>query len=272
MKQKAIAICVLFVVLFISPAAQAQYFRFDTPELTQKVVEKEVEGILKFFDSLVGGGMFHTADLHSIGGFDFGVAGVVASVPDNLEGLPTFSEENRLGLAFLQGSLGLPGNFELLGRFFYLPIGSDVDLNASPPRAADSRGGVRIIGGGLKYGLIQMPGLPKVMVMGAYHTVSVPSDFDFGTVNTLSFKAVASHSLPLLSFYLGAGVDITTLKLDENFSNGLFGDIEGKRFTESLPHLTIGAKIKPLPLLHVTAAYNKSSFSSLAFGVGVSIR
>ena len=123
----------------------------------------------------------------------------------------------------------------------------------------------------MKYGLIQMPGLPKVMVMGAYHTVSVPSDFDFGTVNTLSFKAVASHSLPLLSFYVGAGVDITTLKLDSDVAGDLFG-LEGDRFTESLPHVTIGAKIKPLPLLHATAAYNISNFSSLALGVGISIR
>ncbi|MCG8603749.1 hypothetical protein MJD09_01965 [bacterium] len=271
MKQKLAILGISLLLCSIFPVVtQAQYFKFTNAQ-SQTDVELQVEGILKFFDSLVGGGMFHTADLHSVGGFDLGMTGVVASVPDDLEGLPTFSEENLLGLAFLQGSLGLPGNFELLGRFFYLPIGSDTDLNASPPRAADSRGGVRIIGGGLKYGLIQMPGLPKVMVMGAFHTVSVPSDFDFGTVNTLSFKAVASHSIPLLSFYVGAGVDITTLKLSSDFDGDLFG-LEGDRFTESLPHVTLGVKVKPLPLLHVTAAYNVSDFASLALGVGVSLR
>lgn len=268
MKQKTLILCILTSGLwgFLSPSS-AQYFKFDTAA-DQAEVEFQVEGILKFFDSLVGGGMFHTADLHSTGGADFGITGVVASVPANLEGLPTFAEENLLGLAFLQGSFGLPGNFELFGRFFYLPVGSD---DITQLRPSDSRGGVTIIGGGLKYGLFQTPGLPKVMVMGVFHSLGVPDEFDFGSVNTLSFKVVASHSFPLLSLYAGAGVDITTLKLNGDFAGGLFG-LEGDRFTESLPHLTIGAKFKPLPLIHATAAYNVSSFSSIALGVGISFR
>ena len=85
MKQKTFMLCILTIGLWgiLSPTS-AQYFKFENPA-NKKAVERQVEGILKFFDSLVGGGMFHTADLHSTGGADFGLTGVVASVPKNLK-------------------------------------------------------------------------------------------------------------------------------------------------------------------------------------------
>ncbi|MFQ5864916.1 MAG: DUF6588 family protein [bacterium] len=260
---------ILFGVLFTVflclniPMAQAQYFKFEG--LNDQTIEEEVDAILKFFGSLVGGGLFHTADLHSVGGIDVGLRGVVANVPDKFKHLPVFSEENFVGLAFFHGSFGLPGNFELLGRFFYFPIGSDVDSNAKPPRAADSRGGVTLIGGGLKYGLIQLPGLPKVMVMGTYHALFVPEEFDFGTVSTVSFNGVASYSLPIFTFYAGGGIDLTTLVLNEEF-------LDGKRVTEKEPHLTLGAQIRPLPLVLVNASYSFSEFASFDLGIGISFR
>lgn len=258
-----VILSVVLIFFFIS-SAQAQYFKFDTAQDDEEIRE-EVEAILQFFGALVGGGLYHTADLHNTGGLDVGLRGVVANVPDEFKDLPVFSEEDRLGLAFLHGSLGLPGNFELLGRFFYFPLGADQDINASPPRAADSRGGVTLIGGGLKYGLIQAPGVPKVLVMGTYHALFVPDEFDFGTVSTLSFNGVVSHSIPLLSVYAGAGVDITTLKLNDEF-------LGGDRFSETVPHATLGAKVSVFPFVHVNGSYNIGKFNSFDLGIGVSFR
>ncbi|MFQ5824627.1 MAG: DUF6588 family protein [bacterium] len=253
----------IFVCLNVQ-IAQAQYFKFDTAP-DEETIRSEVNAILKFFGSIVGGGLFHTADLHSVGGIDVGLRGVVANVPENFKDLPVFSKENMVGLAFLHGSFGLPGNFELLGRFFYFPLGSSVDMNASPPRATDSRGGVTLIGGGIKYGLLQLPALPKIMVMGTYHALFVPEEFDFGTVSTISFNGVASYSLPIITVYAGGGIDITTLKLNEDFLNG-------GRFNERMPHLTLGAQIQPLPLIHVNGSYNFSEFASFDLGIGISFR
>ncbi|RMF66676.1 MAG: hypothetical protein D6743_05985 [Calditrichaeota bacterium] len=261
---KKLTCFVLLLTAFVAaPAARAQYFKFDTATNDTEIRE-DVDAILKFFNSLVGGGMFHTADLHSVAGLDIGLRGVVAKVPDKFKNLPVFSQENYLGLAFLHASFGLPGNLELFGRFFYFPIGSDQDLSATPPRA-DSRGGITLIGGGLRYGLLQLPALPKVMVMGAYHAVLVPDEFDFGTVSTVSFKGVVSQSLPLLTIYAGGGVDITSLKLSDQF-------LGGDRFNKADPHLTIGAEIKPFPLVHVEAAYNIREFNSFDLGLGLSFR
>lgn len=257
-----------FVVSSMVTSAQAQYFKFRDAEgnpYPEQTIELEVEAILKMFGSVVGGGLFHTAALHQIGGFDVGLRGSVAMVPDEFESLPVFAEEDFVGLAFLHGSLGLPGNFELLGRFFYFPLGSEQDLNASPPRAADSRGGVTLAGIGVKYGLVQLPGVPKIMVLGAYHALFVPDEFDFGTVSTVSFKGVISHSLPILTVYGGGGVDITRLSLKEEF-------LDGRSFTEALPHGTVGVKFSVFPFVHVDAAYNISEFPSFALGVGISFR
>ncbi|MFQ5650378.1 MAG: DUF6588 family protein [bacterium] len=261
-----------FVLLFcMIPAATAQYFRFDNRQAyaSEQDVEDAVETVLKFFSSFVGGGMYHTADLHDFGGLDVGLRGIVATIPDEFESVPVFDDENRIGLAFLHGSLGLPGRFELTGRFFYFPLGSDSDVTLDPPRAADSRGGVTLIGGGLKYGLVQLPGLPKVMLLAAYHALFVPEEFDFGTVSTFSLKAVASQSLPIFTVYVAGGIDLTRLKLDEDLP--LFPDLGGKRFSGSEAHFTIGATVKPFPLLHVNASYSFSEFNTFDLGLGVSL-
>lgn len=259
----------LLTVISFSPL-QAQYFVFDEENYDQASdVEDAVGAALKFFGSVVGGGFFHTADLHSAGGFDVGIRGVIANVPEDFKTLPVFSEQDFVGLAFLHGSVGLPGNFELFGRFFYFPLGDGQDVSLTPPRA-DSRGGVTLIGGGLKYGLVQLPGLPKVLVMGAYHALLVPSEFDFGTVGTLSLKAVASYSLPILTVYLGGGIDFTRLELDADLP--FFPDLAGESFTENQPHFTVGAKVTPFPLLHVNGSYTFSEFKSFDLGIGVSFR
>lgn len=250
----------VFVIFTMTPA-QAQYFKFEN--MAPDEIKVEVDAILKFFGSIVGGGLYHTADLHSVGGLDVGLRGVVANVPEDFKNLPVFSEDNLVGLAFLHGSLGLPGNFELLGRFFYFPLGNGEDRSLIPQRV-DSRGGVTLIGGGLKYGLLQIPGVPKIMVLGAYHVLLVPEEFDFGTVSTVSLKGVVSHSVPLLTVYAGGGIDITTLKLNEEFG--------GERSTGNEPHLTLGVQIKPLPLIHVNGSYNFSEFPSFELGVGISFR
>jgi len=165
----------------------------------------------------------------------------------------------------------LPAKFELIGRFFYFPFGSDGDLNVSPPRASDSRGGLTLIGGGLKYGLLQLPGLPKITILGAYHALLTPEEFDFGTVSTFSFKGVISHSVPLLTVYVGAGIDITTLKVNDSLPIAI-PEIEGQRFTENDLQYTIGAKARVLPFVFANGSANFGDFNSFNLGLGISLR
>lgn len=265
-----VILALVLVFMFFSPT-QAQYFKFSN-ELYQNndEVRDAVEGVLKFFNSFVGGGLFHTAKLHSVGGIDVGLRGVVANVPDDLELLPVFIDESRIGLAFLHGSIGLPGRFELMGRFFYFPLGADADLTLEPPRARDSRGGVTLIGGGVKYGLVQAPGLPKITLLGAFHALGVPDEFDFGTVNTLSFKAIASHSLAIVTVYAAGGFDFTRLSLDDDLPD--FPDLAGESFDGSNGHFTLGVTANVFPFVHVNGSYSFSEFNSFDLGLGISFR
>ena len=271
-------ICATVLSLCLVSGANAQYFKFDQSQgqayETQQDVEVAVDGILKFFGAVVGGGLYHTADLHSVGGVDIGFRGVVASVPDEFEAVPVFLDENRVGLAFLHGSVGLPGNLEVMGRFFYQPLGADQNTVLTPPRAADSRGGVTLIGAGLKYGLLQMPGAPKVTLIGAYHALFVPEEFDFGTVGTASLKAVASYSLPFLPIagvYASVGVDHTRLSLDEDID--LFTDaLGGESFSTTETSYGIGATVRPFPLIIVNGALGFGEFNSFDLGFAISFR
>ena len=264
------AVVLVLLMLSLPQSAGAQYFKFDRATYQDnEEVELAVDGILKFFGSVVGEGLYHTADMHSVAGLDVGLRASVATVPDDFGNLPVFQDENRVGLAFLHASVGLPAKFELLGRFFYFPMGSDIDLTLQPQRASDSRGGVTLIGGGLKYGLVQLPGLPKVMVLGAYHALFVPEEFDFGTVSTFSLKAVVSHSFVIATVYAGAGIDFTRLALSDDIQ---FPGLEGESFSGSEPQFTLGATVTPFPLVRVNGALSFGEFNSLNVGVGVSLR
>jgi len=260
-------IAVLLVVLGLisAPRVQAQYFKFDNYNSASQV-EEGVTAALKMFGTVVGGGLYHTADLHSVAGVDVGLRGVVANVPEEFKDLPVFADEDYVGLAFLHGSVGLPGNFELLGRFFYFPLGAEADGSIN---RADSRGGVTLIGGGLKYGLLSGLGLPSITLIGAYHALMVPSEFDFGTVGTATLKAVASYSIPLFTVYVGGGFDHSRLSLDDDLP---FSDLAGESFNETIPTGTLGVQVRPFPLVYVNGSYTVSEFKAFDLGVGISFR
>jgi len=274
MKNGIIGVIIALLILGVFvPTTQAQYFRFNNIQAdgnqTQKQrAELSVEAILKMFGTMVGSGQYQTAEMHSLLGFDVGMRGVLTTVPSEFEDLPVFLGDGEVGLAFLHASLGLPGKLELFGRFFYLPLGAESDpANLAPQNAADSRGGVTLIGGGLKYGLVQMPGTPKIMLMGTYHQLLVPDEFDFGNVGTLSLNAVISHSLAVLSIYAGAGVDITNLTVNDDSPL-----LPGQSFTENGFKYTLGAKASVLPFVHISGAMNFGEFTSFDLGLGISIR
>ena len=279
-KHSVILVFASLFFLLTSNLSFAQYFKFDNltdQQIGNVIQNKEVEAILKLFGSFIGSGMLQTGGMHGVGGVDVGIKGVVTTVPSEFKGLPVFATGENFGLAFLHGSVGLPGNFELFGRFFYFPLGDDItDVekfvdNAGWADASDSRGGVTLIGGGLKYGLLQLPVGPKVTVMGAYHAVMVPEEFDFGTVSTFSIKGIVSQSLAIITLFAGAGVDFTRLTIDDDLDSAL-QDFAGESFSESGLLYTVGAKASVFPFIHVSGALNFGEFNSFDLGLGVSIR
>lgn len=270
--KKTLLICLAMLVsftLFDGSQSKVRAQNFDLSIYNANDLDDAVEPILKFFGSIGGAGFVNTANLHDFGGFDVGVRVVGVVIPDEFSGLeflvpdqnlsPTspFKDENVLGFPFLTASLGLFGNLEVMARCFHYPLGDDPE-----------RGSVTLLGGGIKYGLLQTGLIPKITVIGAYQALMVPDEFDFGTVKIASLKAFASQDFLLFTIYGGGGVDKTFLTIDVE---GLPDDFDTD-FDATNTHGTVGLRATVFPLVHVNGEYNFGTFNSFTIGASVSLR
>jgi hypothetical protein len=229
--------------------------------------------LLDLFGFYTGGGLYHSAGTHGLGGFDVGVRVVTMIVSnDQKPDLPfpqsptfkpaqggIFRDVTLMPLPLLQVSLGLPGDLEAIGRFFTYPIGEGQD-----------EGNITLIGLGVKYGLLQNILLPRVAVVASYHYLNVPSSFDFGSANNISAALVVSKSFAIIDFYGGVGYDYTTLKVKLQLPNPI-GDVN-KEYNKSNFRGNVGFKISPFPLLFIHADYNFGGVKGFNAGLGLSFR
>ncbi len=267
----------LLAVLIVVAPSSAQVFKFNESAqalrdgvIVQNEFDDQVESVLQLFSSLAGAGFVNTASLHSLGGVDIGLRSIFAIVPDEFKDVipATPSRVNikdplegtdTVPLPFLNASVGLPGNFEVLGRLFYFPLGDK-----------PTDGSVTFLGGALKYGLLRGNlALPDITVLVGYQTFIVPDEYDFGTVKTFSFKGFVSKGLGPVTIYAGGGLDRTSLKLkQENIPIPLpKTDYDGTH-----THGTFGLTVKPIPFLKLNADYNFGEFPNFTIGANLSVR
>ena len=276
---------VLIIVLFLSVSSSiglAQDFNIenlimppeDTPdELKMQYAVENLDEImdplLDLFGFYSGGGLYHTADVHSLGGFDVGVRLVTMMVSDEQQPpLPWPQEEGLSGgvfrdvtlmpLPLIQASVGLPGNLEATGRFFTYPIGD-----------AEPQGNLTLIGFGVKYGLLQNMMLPKVAIVAGYHYLTVPDEFDFGNISAFSGALVVSKGFPFIDLYGGIGIDYNKLEVELTLPG--IGDVK-KEYTKQNMRYNLGFKLKPIPLVFINADYNFGNVQGFNVGLGVSLR
>ncbi len=238
---------------------------------TQQNLDEVIQPLLDLFGFYSGGGLYHTADIHGIAGFDIGVRVITMMVKDDQKPpLPYPSSEELNGGVFrdmtlmplpvLQASLGLPGNIEATGRFFTYPMGE-----------GEKKGNVTLIGLGVKYGLIQNIALPRVAIVAAYHYLTVPADFDFGNVSTISAAAVVSKSLlGILEAYGSVGIDYNKFEVDLQLPDPI-GKVT-KTYSNNNLRYNVGLKISPFPLLYVHADYSFGKVQGFNVGAGISFR
>ena len=219
-----------------------------------------VDPVLDMFGFLAGGGLYNSGDIHGVAGFDVGIKLSAMQVNDDqLPFFPDFDKdyqygplqgENVIPLPLLHAEVGLFGNFAAIGRVFTYPVGDD--------------GNVTLIGIGAKYGLLQNFALPKVAIVAAYHYLTVPEEYDFANVNSMSAAVVVSKGFPFVSVYGGLGLDYTTLKLDL--------PIPENSFSKTNFRGNVGLKLSPIPFLYINLDYNFGAVEGLTAGAGVSIR
>ncbi len=264
-------VALVLSLLAMTSHVSAQTYKFTATNNND--LDKQVEAILQLFSSLAGAGFVNTAELHSLGGVDIGLRSIFAVVPDefkdviprNTSGInikDPLEGTDTVPLPFLNASVGLPANFEVLGRVFYFPLGDE-----------PTDGSVTFLGGALKYGLLRGSlTLPDITVLVGYQTFIVPDAYDFGTVKTFSFKGYASKDLGFATLYAGGGLDRTSLELKkERIPFPLPPDFNSD-YDGSHTHGTVGLTIKPIPFLRVNADYNFGEFPNFTIGANLSIR
>lgn len=255
----------LFIGFNTVVVAQSYDVFGDILEQNEKMLDKEVQPVLKAFSSITGQGFFTSANLHGMGGFEIGVHGVGAIIPTE-DQLKVFNDIDMVGLPMIHASLGLPGNLELTARAFSYKTGDPVE------------GNITILGGGIKYGLVQLPALPKISVLFGYHALIPPEEFQFNTVRTLSFKGIISHNFLIFSLYGGAGIDMTKFEINVPkdqiptskkilYPDGFAKDYDGSYFQGA-----VGLVISPIPFFRVNAAYNFGAYNGVDLGLAFSFR
>ena len=233
-------------------------------------LDEVVEPLLDLFGFYSGGGLYHTADIHGLLGFDVGIRLVTMMVKnDQKPDLPfpnsdelnggVFRDMTLMPLPLLQASVGLPGNIEATGRFFTYPMGED-----------EKEGNITLIGLGVKYGLLQNMMLPRVAIVAAYHYLTVPDEFDFGNVSSFSGAVVVSKGFAIIDFYGGIGIDYNKFEVDFELPPPI-GKVT-KDYTKQNMRYNLGVKIKPFPLLFIHADYNFGNVQGFNVGLGVNFR
>jgi len=282
MRKPNIAILMLLASLFLAANLVAQDFSLktlgnnynglknaDRDNRTNRAdddFDKQIESIVKLFSSLVGSGFVNTAALHKIAGIDVGVRGVIAAIPDEFQSIVPDKVKEKYGvrdplsgtdtvpLPFLHGSIGLPGNLEVMAKFVTFKVADDTD------------GNVTLLGGALKYGLLRGNlGLPAITLLGGYQTLMVPDQYAFGNISTYSLKGYISKGFLIGTLYAGGGIDRTNLEIN-------IPGIITRSYKITYPSGTVGFSLSPFPLVKVNADYNFGELKNLAVGVGVSIR
>jgi len=241
----------------------------DAEEQAIENLDTAVGPLLDLFGFYTGGGLYHSAKVHGLGGFDVGVRVLTMMITeDQKPDLPypstssvnggVFKNMDLIALPVLQVSVGLPGSLEATGRFFTYPIGEGED-----------EGNITLIGLGVKYGLIQNMLLPRVAVIATYHYLNVPEEFDFGSVNSISAALIASKGFPFIDFYGGLGVDFNKLEVDLEIPG--LGPIV-KRYEKTNFRGNLGIKIKPIPFVFIHADYNFGGIQGFNAGLGINFR
>ncbi|MCI0698272.1 hypothetical protein L0337_40485 [candidate division KSB1 bacterium] len=272
MRKPIIPVVIMLAALLLFARVEAQDFSKETISSNYQTLsdqgqldqfDEQIKSILKLFSSLVGSGFVNTASVHSIGGIDIGVRGVFAVIPDELQDIvkpppndltDPLQDANVVPLPFFHASLGLPANLEATARFFTFPI-------------ADQPGGsITLIGGALKYGLLEDHlNTPAIALLAGYQTILVPDEYAFGTISTLSFKGFISKNFSILTLYGGGGIERTALTID-------IPGVITRDYDLTYPNGTVGLRFSPLPLLQVNADFNFGEINNVAAGVSLSFR
>jgi len=243
-------------------------------EKLEAIVKDNAEGYMQPFATALGtainSGLYHTAKIHRIPGFDFGIRAMVVSVPT--EGLTYDPEIGPAGSSTIFGSDGI----DMKSVFFAVPqvtiglfMGTEINLRILPEiEINDDIGKIDLMGFGISHSIDQympvpLPLLPQLSV--GY----MRQEFNVGDILSsthTAFNIRLSKSVPLLTVYVGAQLESTDMDLSYTLAGTTTTvdvELEGKNGFR----YTGGLRITVFPFVGFNVDYSAGEYNAINAGL-----
>ena len=277
----------IILVSFLTPnEIQAQdTTKPDFEAFIESLAKENVPGYVQPFATALGtainSGIYHTAKIHGLPGFDIGIRAMMISIPD--EGLTYFA---KVGAdSFETPSIfgdktssvtGLPGGLDIGTVIFAVPqvsigllMGTELNFRYLPAiELSDKIGKLELIGFGLSHSLDQyfpapIPLLPQLSAGFMFQS------FKVGDILESSHKAYnlrLSKSVPMLTVYLGAQLESTDMDITYQL-DGIGADIKVNVEGENQVRFTGGLRWTLFPFLGINADYSLGEYPAINLGL-----
>ncbi|MCH7886398.1 MAG: hypothetical protein IIA58_00360 [Candidatus Marinimicrobia bacterium] len=289
----------IIVILITLISATTSFGQVDT---TQSLVQQYIESIdgdsivinymqpfATAFGTAINTGIYHTAKIHGIPGFDFGIRAILIPIPDEaltfrapLIGLG-LSVEDSVDASTVFGpkqsqNVYPPGldigrlPFGVLHLSVGLPMGTELNLRYLPSfKIKDDIPKIELLGFGLSHSIDQyfpvpIPLLPQLSAGFMYQTFKV-KDLIKSTHTALNLRL--SKSVPMLTVYLGAQFESSDMDITyKDFVSGGVKTLELEG--ENDIRFTGGFRFTIFPLLGINADYSTGKYSAFNIGLNFS--
>ncbi|TKJ39804.1 hypothetical protein CEE37_11040 [candidate division LCP-89 bacterium B3_LCP] len=258
---KTISIAVLGIIfLFAVSTASADGFYDEIQAYAEAELEVQAKPLVEAFGTGVCGGLYHTAKTHKPLGFDVGLRTMIVLIPSGKSDIFDDADLSLFPIPVLQGSVGLPMDFEVMLRGFGVKFEEE---------------SISLFGIGLKKNfnhLIPVPGLPDVSAMIAYHTFKAS---DMLSSSHISFDIMVSKKFIFITPYAGLGFDNTKMSFEYVYVDPNFPSVDvpiAQDIKASTTRFTLGLNLSPMPFVNIFADYNVGKFSEITAGLAIGIR
>ena len=193
---------------------------------------------------LLGSGTNQTARVLGFGGFDLSGRAVMQFEPESGDGI--LKKNKPFGLGWVQAEIGMP--FRMDG---FIKAGSFSNM--------------AVTGGGLKYGLTQPQKKIQAMLVASGNMAA----HKYFYATTFAASLLFSVNTPVVSPYFGAGMDNTTLVVQNNLNDP---SLVGKRIAVFEPRYMAGFRMTFLTYGFISGGYTYTHGRSLVnAGLGLRI-
>ena len=273
-----------FIFLVATNQGLAQTFdpEADLTTKLQELAEENAVGYMQPFATALGtainSGLYHTAKIHRIPGFDFGLRAMVVSIPT--EGLTYTStlgsESSSVFGDKVSATTGLPGGLDISNVFFAVPqvtiglfMGTEINIRYLPEiEISNDIGTIDLTGFGISHSLDQympvpLPLLPQLSV--GY----MRQEFNVGDILSsthTAFNIRLSKSVPLLTVYLGAQIESTDMDLTYTVA-GTTTEVNVSLEGDNSFRYTGGLRVTVFPLIGINVDYSAGEYNVVNVGL-----